>query len=230
MSIWKKIEKTIMSLASGEPFSNIFQKFSTPPERKIGFTIAVIALSAKMAKADGIVSKEEVNAFSQIFEIPKGQEKHVSNVYNLARQDIAGYEIYAKKIAKMLKNKKILLENIIEGLLFISIADGAYHPKEDKFVNNVASIFSIKRGRLEYLKNMYIDTSANSYYKILNVSPGDNLEQIRKQWKKLVLAHHPDMVLARGLPEEAIRLTTVKLARINEAWENIKAIRETSVS
>ena len=230
MSIWKKIEKTIMSLASGEPFSNIFQKFATPPERKIGFTIAVIALSAKMAKADGIVSKEEVNAFSQIFEIPKGQEKHVSNVYNLARQDIAGYEIYAKKIAKMLKNKKILLENIIEGLLFISIADGAYHPKEDKFVNNVASIFSIKRGRLEYLKNMYIDTSANSYYKILNVSPGDNLEQIRKQWKKLVLAHHPDRVLARGLPEEAIRLTTVKLARINEAWENIKAIRETSVS
>ena len=230
MSIWKKIEKTIMSLASGEPFSNIFQKFATPPERKIGFTIAVIALSAKMAKADGIVSKEEVNAFSQIFEIPKGQEKHVSNVYNLARQDIAGYEIYAKKIAKMLKNKKILLENIIEGLLFISIADGAYHPKEDKFVNNVASIFSIKRGRLEYLKNMYIDTSANSYYKILNVSPGDNLEQIRKQWKKLVLAHHPDMVLARGLPEEAIRLTTVKLARINEAWENIKAIRETSLS
>lgn len=230
MSIWKKIEKTIMSLASGEPFSNIFQKFATPPERKIGFTIAVIALSAKMAKADGIVSKEEVNAFSQIFEIPKGQEKHVSNVYNLARQDIAGYEIYAKKIAKMLKNKKILLENIIEGLLFISIADGAYHPQEDKFVNNVASIFSIKRGRLEYLKNMYIDTSANSYYKILNVSPGDNLEQIRKQWKKLVLAHHPDMVLARGLPEEAIRLTTVKLARINEAWENIKAIRETSVS
>ena len=230
MSIWKKIEKTIMSLASGEPFSNIFQKFATHPERKIGFTIAVIALSAKMAKADGIVSKEEVNAFSQIFEIPKGQEKHVSNVYNLARQDIAGYEIYAKKIAKMLKNKKILLENIIEGLLFISIADGAYHPKEDKFVNNVASIFSIKRGRLEYLKNMYIDTSANSYYKILNVSPGDNLEQIRKQWKKLVLAHHPDMVLARGLPEEAIRLTTVKLARINEAWENIKAIRETSVS
>ena len=230
MSIWKKIEKTIMSLASGEPFSNIFQKFATPPERKIGFTIAVIALSAKMAKADGIVSKEEVNAFSQIFEIPKGQEKHVSNVYNLARQDIAGYEIYAKKIAKMLKNKKILLENIIEGLLFISIADGAYHPKEDKFVNNVASIFSIKRGRLEYLKNMYIDTSANSYYKILNVSPGDNLEQIRKQWKKLVLAHHPDMVLARGLPEEAIRLTTVKLARINEAWENIKAIRETSVN
>ena len=230
MSIWKKIEKTIMSLASGEPLSNIFQKFATPPERKIGFTIAVIALSAKMAKADGIVSKEEVNAFSQIFEIPKGQEKHVSNVYNLARQDIAGYEIYAKKIAKMLKNKKILLENIIEGLLFISIADGAYHPKEDKFVNNVASIFSIKRGRLENLKNMYIDTSANSYYKILNVSPGDNLEQIRKQWKKLVLAHHPDMVLARGLPEEAIRLTTVKLARINEAWENIKAIRETSVS
>ena len=230
MSIWKKIEKTIMSLASGEPFSNIFHKFATPPERKIGFTIAVIALSAKMAKADGIVSKEEVNAFSQIFEIPKGQEKHVSNVYNLARQDIAGYEIYAKKIAKMLKNKKILLENIIEGLLFISIADGAYHPKEDKFVNNVASIFSIKRGRLEYLKNMYIDTSANSYYKILNVSPGDNLEQIRKQWKKLVLEHHPDIVLARGLPEEAIRLTAVKLARINEAWENIKAIRETSLS
>ena len=103
MSIWKKIGEAIRSLVEGEALSNIFQNFATPPEKKIGFTIAVIALSAKMAKADGVVSEEEVEAFKQIFDIPQGQEKYVSLVYNLARQDVSGYEIYARKISKMLQ-------------------------------------------------------------------------------------------------------------------------------
>ena len=114
MSIWKKIGETIRSLVEGKALSDIFQNFATPPEKKIGFTIAVIALSAKMAKADGVVSKEEVEAFKQIFDIPQGQEKYVSLVYNLARQDVSGYEIYARKISKMLHKKEALLTNLIE--------------------------------------------------------------------------------------------------------------------
>ena len=101
-----------------KPFRTSFKILPHLLKKKIGFTIAVIALSAKMAKADGVVSKEEVEAFKQIFDIPPGQEKYVSLVYNLARQDVSGYEIYARKISKMLHKKEALLTNLIEGLLF----------------------------------------------------------------------------------------------------------------
>ncbi len=222
MSIWKKIEEAIKSLIAGETLSDIFQKFATPPEKKIGFTIAVIALSAKMAKADGIVSEEEVYAFKQIFEIPEGQEEYVSKVYDLARQDVSGYEVYAKKISKMLTNKKPLLENLIEGLLFISISDGKYHPLEDKFINTVASIFSIPNDKLESIKCLYIDNDLNTQYKILGVNPKDNIGYIRTKWKKLVRENHPDKVLARGLPKEAIKLANARISKINRAWEEIK--------
>ena len=222
MSIWKKIGKAIKSLVEGETLSNIFQNFATPPEKKIGFTIAVIALSAKMAKADGVVSKEEVEAFKQIFDIPQGQEKYVSLVYNLARQDVSGYEIYARKISKMLHKKEALLTNLIEGLLFISAADGEYHPLEDKFINTVSSIFSIPANHLKSLKSIYVYNEVDAPYRILNMRPNDKLTDIRRQWRKLVIENHPDRVLAKGLPKEAIKLANARISRINNAWEKIK--------
>ena len=226
MSIWKKIGEAIKSLAEGGSLSDIFQNFATPPEKKIGFTIAVIALSAKMAKADGIVSKEEVAAFKQIFEIPQGQEKYVSRVYNLARQDVSGYEIYARKISKMLHKKEALLTNLIEGLLFISISDGKYHPLEDKFINTVSSIFSIPTEHIQSLKSLYGCNELDAPYQILRVRPNDKLTDIRRQWRKLVLENHPDRVLAKGLPKEAIKLANARISRINSAWEKIKHARQ----
>jgi len=222
MSIWKKIGEAIRLLVEGKALSDIFQNFATPPEKKIGFTIAVIALSAKMAKADGVVSKEEVEAFKQIFDIPQGQEKYVSLVYNLARQDVSGYEIYARKISKMLHKKESLLTNLIEGLLFISAADGQYHPLEDKFINTVSSIFSIPANHLKSLKSLYVYDEVDTPYRILNMKPNDKLTDIRRQWRKLVIENHPDRLLAKGLPKEAIKLANVRISRINNAWEKIK--------
>ena len=222
MSIWKKVGEILRVLVSSDSLSDIFQNFSTAPEKKIGFTIAVIALSAKMAKADGRVTREEVDAFKQIFDIPKGQERHISRVYNLARKDVAGYEIYAKQISKMLFKKKALLENLIEGLLFISISDGTYHPMEDKFINDVASIFTISGKRLASLKDLYTQETEDTPYKILKVSPDDEINVIRRQWKKLVLENHPDKVLAKGLPKEAVKLANARLSKINLAWNKIK--------
>ncbi len=222
MSIWKRVGEVIRVLVSSNSLSDIFQNLSTAPEKKIGFTIAVIALSAKMAKADGIVTREEVDAFKQIFEIPKGQERHVSQVYNLARKDVAGYEIYAKQISKMLFKKKALLENLIEGLLFISMSDGTYHPMEDKFINNVAFIFTISKDRLDSLKSLYTQETKDTPYRILKVSPNDEIDVIRRQWKKLVIENHPDKVIAKGLPREAVKLANARLSKINLAWEKIK--------
>ena len=221
MSIWSNISKLLEALKIGETLSVLFNRLETTPEKRIGFTIAAIALNAKMAKADGIVTSQEKLAFKKIFTILPRDEKHVQYVFELAQKDIAGYKIYAKKISKMLKNKPKLLENLIEGLLYISISDKIFHPKEEHFINEVAKIFKISEQKLEILKARYIPVLQHNPYLVLGLNPNSELKDIKKQWQKLVHESHPDNIIAQGLPQEAINLATSRLIAINEAWQKI---------
>ena len=101
MSIWTRISEALSALASGEGLSAVFDRLRTPPERSVAFTIAVIALSAKMAKADGLVTRDEVTAFREVFQIAQADEANAAKVFNLARQDVAGFEEYATRIRGM---------------------------------------------------------------------------------------------------------------------------------
>lgn len=139
MSIWTRIGEALSALAKGESLSHFFDSLKTPPERSVAFTIAVIGLGAKMAKADGLVTRDEVAAFRQVFHIPNHEEAQAAKVFNLARQDVAGFEVYANTISKMFKDDDIVLENLIEGLFYIAMADGQYHPSENDFVHTVAT-------------------------------------------------------------------------------------------
>ena len=221
MSIWSHISKLLESLKIGETLSVLFNRLETTPEKRIGFTIAAIALSAKMAKADGIVTNQEKLAFKKVFTILPSDEKHVQYVFKLAQKDMAGYEIYAKKISKMLKNKPKLLENLIEGLLYISIADKIFHPKEENFINEVAKIFKIPDQKLKILKARYIPVLQQNPYLVLGLNSNAELKDIKKQWQRLVHESHPDNMIAQGLPQEAINLATSRLIAINEAWQKI---------
>jgi DnaJ like chaperone protein len=221
MSIWSHISKLLESLVIGETLSALFNRLRTPPEKRVGFTIAAIALSAKMAKADGLVTHQEKVAFKKIFTILPEDENHVQYVFQLAQKDIAGFEIYAKKISKMLKNNPKLLENLIEGLLYISIADKIFHPKEEKFIDKVAKIFKIPNKKLEILKARYIPAFQNNPYLVLGLNADSEFKEIKKQWQRLVHESHPDNMIALGLPQEAINLATSRLIAINEAWKKI---------
>ena len=121
MSIWTRISESLAALASGEPLSAVFERLRTPPERSVAFTIAVIALSAKMAKADGLVTRDEVMAFREVFEIPPTEESNAAKVFNLARQDVAGFEDYAKRIKAMFDADEATLCDLMEGLFHIAI-------------------------------------------------------------------------------------------------------------
>ena len=221
MSIWCHISKLLESLVIGETLSVLFNRLKTPPEKTVGFTIAAIALSAKMAKADGLVTHQEKIAFKKIFTILPGDEKHVTYVFQLAQKDIAGFEIYAKKISKMLGNRPTLLENLIEGLLYISIADKVFHPNEENFINKVAKIFQIPDQKLKILKARYIPDFQKNPYLVLGINADLEFKDIKKQWQRLVHESHPDNMIAQGLPQEAINLATARLISINEAWRKI---------
>lgn len=221
MSIWKRISEALSALVAGESLATALTKLKSPPERSVAFTIAVIALSAKMAKADGLVTKNEVTAFREVFYIPENDEKQAARVFNLARQDVAGYDIYAKSIARMFRQGSPALENMIEGLFYIAMADGQYHPKEDNFIHDVARIFNIEERVFRGIRARFVPDARPDAYDVLGVTPDMPLSEIRKVWRKKVSDTHPDRIIAQGMPEEAITLATKRMVALNEAWEEI---------
>ncbi|EEX15539.1 heat shock protein DnaJ domain protein [Citreicella sp. SE45] len=225
MSIWTRITEALSALAKGEGLGAVFDRLRQPPERSVAFTIAVIALSAKMAKADGQVTRNEVAAFREIFSIAPEDEKAAARVFNLARQDVAGFEEYARRIRRMFDDTKGPVCDLLEGLFYIAMADGHYHPAEEAFLDRVAEIFEIPAAEYRAVRARFVPDAVPDPYAVLGVDPATPLPEIRSHWRQLVRDSHPDVMQARGVPPEAVKLSEKRLIDINRAWEEISAQR-----
>lgn len=221
MSLWTRISDALAALAQGASLSDVFDHLRTPPERSVGFAIAVVALGAKMAKADGQVTRDEVTAFREVFRIAPGDEAGAAKVFNLARQDVAGYQDYARRIQVMFADDPHTLCDLMEGLFHIALADGFYHPGENAFLEEVSGIFGQSPQEFSALRARFVPDAPRDPYVVLGVSPDLPKEEIRKHWRKLVRETHPDAMMARGVPEEAVRLAEKKMIDINRAWDQI---------
>ena len=225
MSIWSRITAALAALRDGQPLSAVFDRLRSPPERSVAFTIAVIALGAKMAKADGEVTRSEVTAFREVFQIPPGEEANAARVFNLARQDVTGFDAYARRIAAMFGAGHPALCDLMEGLFHIALADGDYHEDEDAFLRDVAGIFGLDDLRFRRLRARFVDGAARDPYAVLGVSPDASAAELRAAWRDQVRDCHPDRLAARGVPVEAVKMAEQRLVAINAAWEEVRAQR-----
>lgn len=221
MSIWKRISDALAALAQGEGLSAVFEKLRTPPERTIGFTIAVIALGAKMAKADGLVTRDEVTAFRQVFHIPASETQNAARVFDLARKDVAGFDLYAARIRDMFGAGHQALVDLLEGLFYIAVADGRYHPNENVFLEEVARIFGVQSRDFVNMRARFVPDENPDPYCVLGVDSTADAETVRQAWRALVREYHPDRMIARGVPEEAMKLAEKRLIQANWAYEEI---------
>ena len=221
MSIWQRISDALSALATGEGLAAVFERLSAPPERSVAFTIAVIGLGAKMAKADGRVTRDEVAAFREVFHIPQADEAAAARVFNLARTDVAGFEDYAARIRRMFSPGDRALCDLLEGLFHIAVADGDFHPDEETFLKRVNEIFELPDRQYRALRTRFVADADPDPWEVLGLEPGMSLPEVKKQWRKLVRETHPDRVIARGVPEEAVRMAEQRMIAINRAYEEI---------
>ncbi|SEN74961.1 DnaJ like chaperone protein [Paracoccus alcaliphilus] len=196
----------------------------TPPERSVAFTIAVIALGAKLAKADGAVARSEVTAFRRVFIIPRSEEKNAARVFDLARQDVAGFDAWARRIAAMFPPGDPVLTDVLEGLCIIAVADGAMHEKEIAFIDEVGAIFGMTPVRIAAIRARHDPKAGCPPCDVLGITVETPLPEARRRWRELIREAHPDRAIARGLPPEAVRLAEARTRRLNEAWEKFRAM------
>ncbi|MCB1377572.1 MAG: DnaJ family molecular chaperone [Alphaproteobacteria bacterium] len=226
MSIWTRIAETLGTI--GDSIGGFLQRVSaarvTPPEKTVAFTIGMIALGAKMAKADGVVTEVEILAFKQVFHVPDGELSAVARVFNLAKQDSAGYETYARQIARLFEPGSPLLEDVLDGLFHIAKADDALHPGELNYLESVAGIFGFAGPDYARIRARHVHVSGDPYV-VLGLESGADTEAIKKRYRDLVREYHPDRHIAAGVPEEMIAIATERLQKVNEAYEAIMAGR-----
>ena len=240
MSIWGKIIGGAAGFALGGPLGALigglaghvadrWKGQSREPEagtRQIAFTIAVVVLGAKMAKADGTVTRDEVAAFREVFHVPPDELKNVGRVFDMARRDSAGFEPYARQVAKLFREEPQVLEDLLHGLFHIAKADGSIHPAEQDFLRQVAEIFGFEERRFRAIHAMHTVAPADDPYTILGVPSDAAPDAIKAAYRRQVREHHPDRLIAQGLPQEFIDLANEKLAKINEAYAEIGRRRE----
>ena len=226
MSLWTRFGHFAESIGSGSThlLDRIANTFASGTGRSVAFTAAMIALSAKMAKADGIVTSDEVFAFREIVKIPDGEEKHVISLFNLAQADVAGFDVYARRIASLFPDDQETLIDIIDGLFHIAKADGVIHENELIYLETVAEIFGISQTGFRQIKARHLGDSSDAY-EIMGVLPDLGDQELKSRHRKLVIENHPDRLIARGVPEEFIKLANERLASINGAWEEIRKER-----
>lgn len=225
MTLWSRINAALSALAQGEGLASVFDRLRNPPERTVAFAIAVIALGAKIAKADGQVTRAEVVAFRDVFRIPPEEEANAARVYDLARQDIAGYRDYAARIARLFADRPALREEVLEGLFHIAMADGAYHEGEDAMLADVAGILGLDTRTFIRMRARFVPEAERDPWDVLGVDRDDPPAVVRAAWARLVRESHPDRLIAEGVPPEAVRMAEARLVAVNRAWEEISARR-----
>ncbi|MEM6971383.1 MAG: molecular chaperone DjiA [Pseudomonadota bacterium] len=220
MTFWERLKDTIRAIGRGESIVEALDRLRGHPERSIAFTIAVIALGAKMAKADGRVTRDEIAAFREVFHIPPDAEAEAARVYNLARTDVAGFDTYAQRVQRMFEDRPEVLADLLEGLCHIAAADGEFHPDEESFLDEVARIFAVAPGVYTSIKARQIP-GAYDPFAVLGVAPDIEPSALRRHYRALVKTLHPDSLMARGIPAEARALSEQRLAQVNAAYAEI---------
>ena len=197
-------------------------------ERQVAFAVAVVALSAKLAKADGQVTRDEVAALKRIFQLPKEAEATIGAIFNEARKDATGFEPYARQLVGIFGARAGVLEELLAALLLIAHVDGTYHPEERRLIAAVAAIFGFSDSefaRIEATFSRKAGEPPGDPYIVLGLTKQASDAEIKVAYRRLLQENHPDRLIAQGLPEEFIEVANRKMAEINAAYDRIKKER-----
>jgi len=241
MSIWGSLIGGMVGLSLGGPFGMLlgsliggkisrarsgstgnFGAFAQPQQI---FALSLIVLSAKLSKADGQVSKEELIAVRDKLKIPESEIEQVGKIFNKAKQESTGYEPYAQQITQIYKNNQNVLEEVINILFYIAEADGNVSKSELDMIKHIAQIFGLNQSQFNSIQESRKSSDKLNPYVVLGSNPEEDIQTIRKKYLQLSKENHPDMLISKGVPKEVIEESKKKMRAINSAWDQIQKLK-----
>jgi len=239
MSIWGSLIGGMIGLSLGGPFGMLLgsliggkisrarsgagmRAFAQPQQV---FALSLIVLSAKLSKADGQVSREELIAVKDKLKIPENELDQVGKIFNKAKEESQGYEPYAQQIAQIYRGNLNVLEEVINILFYIAEADGNVSTSELEMIENISRIFGLSQAQFKSIKESRKSSDKLNPYIVLESNPDDDIQKIRKKYIKLSKDHHPDLLISKGVPKEVIDESKRKMRAINSAWDQVQKLK-----
>ena len=239
MAIWGSLIGGMIGFSLGGPFGMLlgsliggkmsrsrsgggFRSFAQPQQI---FALSLIVLSAKLSKADGQVSREELIAVKDKLKIPDSELDQVGKIFNKAKEESTGYEPYARQIAEVYKGNLNIMEEVINTLFYIAESDGNVSDKELEMIEDIARIFGLNDIQINGIKESRKSSDKLNPYIVLESKPEDSLETIRKRYLKLSKEHHPDLLISKGVPQEVLDESKAKMRAVNSAWSQIQKLK-----
>ena len=215
LAFWHKINPLKLALRSQQA-------------KDVSFVQSMAGLAAKISKADGVVSENEIRTFKKLFNTD--QNSKIARIFNEAKQSTSGYQSYAKQLKVLSRNNLDMKESIIENLFKIAIVDGEILSDELDILEDIANIIELPQGNYIIIKDRFVVKPANDslqdYYQILGVFYNAGDKEIKRRWKELINQYHPDLAQAKGASKQEIEACTIKMAEINNAYEHIMKSRK----
>jgi len=240
MSIWATLAGTAIGLVLGGPLGALAgaaagsavdlarARFTKPGERQVAFTIAAIALSAKMASADGQATAAEFATFQRLFRVDPAESNNTRRFYDLAKASTAGFEAYARQAAELLGPGSSTLEDLLDALWMIAAVDG-FDTSELAYLEQVASLLGFDAAAQARIRRRHLAPAGNDplgdHWAVLGVEPGADAATIKSAYHALVKRYHPDRAVAEGVPSEFIRVSELRMASINAAYDQLTGRR-----
>ncbi len=252
MSYWGKLLGGVAGFAMGGPFGAVLGaalghaadqgvpnvSFGGSPlnparlaamlgQREQLFALAVVVLSAKLAKCDGTVVRAEIDAFKRQFRIPPEAVRDIGRLFDQARDSAESFEPYADQLGENFADNRGLLEDVLAALFAVARADRPVTVAELDMLSRVHQAFGLDQAAWDRARGAASRPATNETdpYAVLGVARSSTDEELRLAWRKLMRENHPDTLAARGVPAEFVSRASDKVATINASWDCIKRER-----
>ncbi len=204
------------------------QRLSTVEQHQLTFFVAAFSMLAKMAQADGRVTKAEIDSIEGFMDTDlrlNAQSRNAAvSIFRTALNAPGSFADFAGQFYGQFHNQPQMLELMIDILLRVAVSDGSLSRGEELLIHAAVNTFNFSTGRYEQLKSQYVPTTDRAYA-VLGCNPEDSDEEVKRSYRQRVQEYHPDKIAAKGLPDEFTRFAQDKFREIQEAWEGIKAAR-----
>jgi len=219
---------------SQKAFKNFSVSHAALKQSDLGLFVALVA---KVAKADGKVDKLEAELvgllfddISAVFPEPTKTKDILKQIFNEEKDTTDNIQSLASSLGNAIKRDTAKQQQFMGFLIQLAFIDGTVSKSEEDILQTIAEAFAFNPDAYhaifdqfeKMMQNVKPQTNIEDAYKILGVSKDDDMNSIKKAYRKLVRQYHPDIIKSQGKSDAYMQEATAKTQEINQAYEMIK--------
>ena len=201
-------------------------------QQQLAFAVVLSSLAAKVAKADGRVTTQEIQAFDGFLKnsmrLSRSDREVAAQVFNRARDSATPAEEFARQLGQIFRGQPDRLRDMVTILLMVALADGQLHRAEEALLRSISAELGLSEADYQSCKATFkTATGAPDVdpYQVLGVAPTASDSDVRSAHRRLVREYHPDVLQSKGLPEDFGEFAAKKMSAINTAWAAVRVER-----